>query len=112
MYNKNYFKKIARNFISLNISSIKKIKKIPLKYIYLYNSNKLIKQNKKFLKFYFTLKKYFFFIKKIKKYSLYLLRTSYQLFKSTNSIFYFGRIYDFNNYKNKMQMKHKIPNFE
>jgi hypothetical protein len=47
MYNKNYFKKVARTYISLNTSNIKKVKKIPLKYIYLFNDSNFIIDKKK-----------------------------------------------------------------
>jgi hypothetical protein len=57
-------------------------------------------------------KKKFYFSKKIKKYLLYFLREFYKMNEYPNSIFYFGRIYNFDNYKNKMKMKSKIPTFE
>ncbi len=112
MYNKNYFKKIVRNYISLNTSNIKKVKKIPLKYIYLFNNNNFIIYKKNIFNFIEKWKKNLYFSKRIKKYLLYFLREYYKINVSPNSIFYFGRIYNFKNYKNKMQMKSKIPTFE
>ena len=71
-----------------------------------------MKKKKKILNFFNKFKINLHIYKQVKKYSIYFLREFYRIYDSSNFVFFFSRIYNFEHYKNKMQMKHKIPTFE
>ena len=111
-FNKNYFKKFPRNYISLNIAIIPKIKKIPLKYIYLYNNDNYTTWHDNAVEYSKASNNILSLYAKMESLSYYLLLRFKKFWESPNYNFFFGRIYNFENYKNNFYMKHKIPTFE
>ena len=71
MFNKSYIKKVTRTTFNINVAVMKKVKKIPLKYIYLYNNDYYYSSKKNFIKYTSTFKSYFIFFKRTKKYVLF-----------------------------------------
>lgn len=105
-FNKGYFTKNKLKEVSLKSVHFIKLNQIPLKYIHLYHKDKYNILNKNVLSHFnmldFSVQKHItYFIELLKKWD-----------KTENYYFYFNHIYDFDNYKYNLKMKHKIPTFQ
>ena len=106
-FNKGYFKKnILKSTVSLKSTQFIKINQIPLKYIHLYHSD-----NYKILDAIWS-DRFGVIHHAIQKHASYFIEWFKKWAKEENYYFYFNNIYDFDNYKENLTMKHKIPTFQ
>lgn len=105
-FNKGYFTQNTLKTISTKSVSFIKLNQIPLKYIHLYHKDKYAILNKNVLP-YFDLLHF-----SVQKHITYFIEWFKKWVKEENYYFYFNNIYDFDNYKYNLKMKHKIPSFQ
>jgi hypothetical protein len=110
-YNRFYIKKrISKKFIVFNLGHYFKLKKIPLRYIWLYKSDSYFQKI-------MTIKTYnirlfnYFHIFKIWKKNLNFIYIKLKQKKIKHNNFFFGIIYNYNNYNYDFNYKYNIPTF-
>jgi hypothetical protein len=110
-YNRFYIKKrIVRKYIVFNISHYLKVKKIPLKYIWFYKSDNYFQKLMKIKAYNVTAFDYFNIIKRLKKSLAFIFLKSKQC-KPNHNKFFFGLIFNYNDYNKIFSYKYNIPTY-
>jgi hypothetical protein len=101
-FRKGYYKDKTALAIPLKSIQYIKLNQIPLKYIYLYNDDAYYNlNNSSFIRKYYKYPMVHYFLNRYKQRSI--DKTHY---------FFFNNVYNFENYKDCLNMKHKIPTFQ
>jgi hypothetical protein len=110
-YNRFYIKRrITKKYITFNINHYLRVKKIPLKYIWLYKNDSYFNSIMKIKTYNSKLFNYFNVFKLWKK-NLSIIYVKLKQSKIKHNNFYFGWVYDYNNCKNKFLYKYNIPTY-
>ena len=107
-----YFLQKIYSDVRNNTSLFIKINKVPLKAIYLFDRDKYVSMQKKFTLHTEILKIFSIPVKNLKKNAFYNLSLVKKFLNNTYYKLYFGKIYNFENFKDTMQYKYKIPSFQ
>ena len=110
-YNRFYIKKrISKKFIVFNLGHYLKLKKIPLRYIWLYKSDSYFQKIMAIKTYNPTLFNYFNIFKIWKK-NLNFIYILLKQRKVKHNKFFFGTIYNFNDYNYNFYYKYNIPTY-
>jgi hypothetical protein len=108
---KLYIRKKVVKTVTHTIPYYRKLNRIPLKAIHVFNFDKYAINKRNFNYYAKKIRRYFVVMTEIRQHSIYFYKWWKKIIKSNNYELYF-RCYHAVDYKKNMGYKHKIPNFQ